>query len=305
MKKERLNKPRFNQAIAMSYDSHTTTEFAEDDTKSILSTTSFSSALEQQHSPNPNTPSPSTQPSRKHKTPSKPASRRASTISTQPSRPANSHLSNSTPNSRRNSTAPTSLRSSRYSSRRSSLLRSQTIEIYSIATRPQLDPQRRSTSLSYATSDNPFLAHLDFHERGLHDASCGSEAVTEVSFPPRPRKHAGPTSRLPTLYRAATSPSLAPAHSHPHQNHQHPPHHTQTFSNFYPASNINWSLPSTHEQTHRTEKASCLGVRQVWKQLVTRTRLLSRKIFDVKGGDRGSVRRSKPIQSNTSKLWSD
>lgn len=298
MKKERLNEQRFNQAIAMSYDSHTTTESAEDDTKSILSTTSFSSALEQQHSPNLNTPSPSTQPSRKHETPSKPASRRASTISTQPSRPANSHLSNSTPNSRRNSTAPTSLRSSRYSSRRSSLLRSQTMEIYSIAPRPQLDPQRRSTSLSYATSDNPFLAHHDLHERGPHDASRGSEAVREVSFPPRPRRDAGSTS---TLYRAATSPSLAPAPSHPHQNHQHPLDHTQTFSNFYPASNINWSLPSNLDQTHPREKASCLGVRQVWKHFIPR--LLSRKIFDLKGGDRGSVRRFKPVHSNTSKLW--
>lgn len=284
----------------MSYNIDTRTGSAEDDARSTVSTTSFSSALEEQYSPNPNTLSPSTQPSGKHKTPSKPASRRASTISTQPSRPANSHLSNSTPNSRRNSTAPTSLRSSRYSSRRSSLLRSQTMEIYSIAPRPQLDPQRRSTSLSYAASDNPFLAHHDLHERGLHDASCGSEAVREVSFPPRPPRDAGPTSKLPTLYRAATLPSLAPAHSHPHQ---HPPNHTQTFSNFYPASNIDWSLPSNHEQTHRREKASCLGVRRIWRHFIPR--LLSRKIFDVKGGDRGSVRRFKPIQSNTSKLWSD
>ena len=194
-------------------------------------------------------------------------------ISRNSSRPTTSHRTHSS----RSSLAPSTRRASNPTSRRSSFLLQPVARAYNI--RPAIS--NRAASAGYIhLHDNPFLPH---NSTDPHSQPPVLSNPQHSTFPT--------TSSTHQHIRSPSLPSFPPPPLSPTQTRQ------PSYSNYVPATTIDWTLPSTRRKDYEKIDRSCRGIRGLWRKVVPRWCCKSPRVgfFDEKGeeekSDAGSVRR--------------
>ncbi len=210
------------------------------------------------------------------------SSRKSNASAFQPSsRPPSSRHPNS---SRRISTQP----NPSSCSRRSSFLIHHPSQTYN--GRPRLPQRRNSTAHPRTYFHNTTTAHHS-HARALFQSLDSSLASRSDAFPSRPRDHltsaSSPTSLASTKNTAQHSSSSTLVNVGK-------PQPQRSYSNYVPATTIDWTLPATRQRQYEEIAKSSRGIRGLLRRL---TSILLRrgsertKFYDEKGSDAGSVRR--------------
>ena len=91
--------------------------------------------------------------------------------------------------------------------------------------------------------------------------TTGNIHLLENPFLPRPNTASTPqSSTFPLSDQDNRSPSLPTP----------TPHHQPTYSNFFPATTIDWTLPSTRRKDYSEIDRSCRGIRGLWRKVTPR-----------------------------------
>lgn len=184
----------------------------------------------------------------------------------------------------------------RRSSRQTSLLLHQRVSSYN-STQPLL---YKHTFSSYIhLHENPFLPPSHTKSSSISHENPFLSHTRSTSFSPNlPARGTFPRSSSPQHLRSPslpTLPSTFPPRT-PSPNDTRPVIQARSYSNFVPATTIDWTLPSTRQKEYAEIDRKCSGIRGLWRKLAPSwcQRDKERGFWDEKrgdDGDGGSVRR--------------
>lgn len=178
--------------------------------------------------------------------------------------------------SRPSSINPSSHRASNSQSRRSSFIINNPASGHS--RRPQLRNSSFGSDYSRPRAEDLFVAHR--RSKQIFPSSTGMQSPLRIE--PQ-RRFTSPNP--PNSSRASTS-SIEDSSSTRLNT-------LPQYTNFVPAANMDWTLPSTRLREYRKIDRSCQGVRGLWRRFAPHWCCKNKRLsfFEVDKGDTGSVRR--------------